>query len=297
MNPTATELCDSVDNDCDGVVDGLTRPCGSGTGACTTGAQTCTSGSWGMCVGGTGSSAEICDGADNDCDGTTDEGNPGGGASCGIATGACTPGTTRCMGGSLVCTGGTSGSMETCNGVDDDCDGLTDEGNPGGGGVCGSSDTGLCERGMEVCAGGALVCRGSTGPTAELCDNLDNDCDGTIDEGNPEAKGTLRTAYAAANLPAEIEVYEGTLHGWCPPDSQVYNEAQAERAIELLLALAPWGLDEIRDRGRLRERLGDYAAALPDLEAYLRHRPDARDAQTISESIRSLRHHINAETP
>ena len=44
------------------------------------------------------------------------------------------------------------------------------------------------------------------------------------------------------------------------------DEARAERAIELLLTLAPWDLDEVRDRGRLRERLGDHAAALPDLE-------------------------------
>ena len=57
------------------------------------------------------------------------------------------------------------------------------------------------------------------------------------DEGNPEAKNTLRDAYAAAGLPAEIEVYEGTLHGWCPPDSAVYNEAQAERAWSRMLAL------------------------------------------------------------
>ena len=75
------------------------------------------------------------------------------------------------------------------------------------------------------------------------------------------------------------------------------DEAQAERAIELLLTLAPWDLDEIRDRGRLHERLGDYAAALPDLEAYLRYRPVARDAQTIAESVRSLRRHTGAETP
>jgi carboxymethylenebutenolidase len=57
------------------------------------------------------------------------------------------------------------------------------------------------------------------------------------DEGNPEAKNTLRDAYTAANLPAEIEVYEGTLHGWCPPDSAVYHEAQAERAWSRMLAL------------------------------------------------------------
>ena len=57
------------------------------------------------------------------------------------------------------------------------------------------------------------------------------------DEGNPEAKNMLREAYAAAGISAEIEVYEGTLHGWCPPDSQVYNESQAERAWSRLLVL------------------------------------------------------------
>ncbi|MDF1766463.1 MAG: dienelactone hydrolase family protein [Gammaproteobacteria bacterium] len=57
------------------------------------------------------------------------------------------------------------------------------------------------------------------------------------DEADPVAKDTLSSAYAAAGLSAEIEVYTGTLHGWCPPDSQVYDETQAERAWSRLLAL------------------------------------------------------------
>ena len=58
------------------------------------------------------------------------------------------------------------------------------------------------------------------------------------DDGRePEAKTVLRDSFAAAGLPAEIEVYEGTLHGWCPPDARVYNEAQAERAWARLLVL------------------------------------------------------------
>ena len=57
------------------------------------------------------------------------------------------------------------------------------------------------------------------------------------DENEPEAKNVLRDAFAQAGLPAEIEVYAGALHGWCPPDTQVYNEAQAERAWSRLLAL------------------------------------------------------------
>ena len=57
------------------------------------------------------------------------------------------------------------------------------------------------------------------------------------DENQPEAKDVLREAFDEAGLPAEIEVYEGALHGWCPPDSQVYFEAQAERAWSRLLVL------------------------------------------------------------
>ena len=57
------------------------------------------------------------------------------------------------------------------------------------------------------------------------------------DQKDPKAKILLQEAFAAAELAAEIEVYAGTLHGWCPPDSAVYNEAQAERAWRRLLAL------------------------------------------------------------
>ena len=57
------------------------------------------------------------------------------------------------------------------------------------------------------------------------------------DKNDPEAKNVLRDAFEAAGLPAEIEVYEDAMHGWCPPDSAVYHEAQAERAWSRLLAL------------------------------------------------------------
>ena len=57
------------------------------------------------------------------------------------------------------------------------------------------------------------------------------------DQREPEAKNVLRETFAKANLPAEIEVYAGAAHGWCPPDSSVYNEKQAERAWARLLVL------------------------------------------------------------
>jgi len=57
------------------------------------------------------------------------------------------------------------------------------------------------------------------------------------DMSDPAAKNVLRQSFTAASLPAEIEVYAGTLHGWCPPDSAVYHEAQAERAWSRMLAL------------------------------------------------------------
>jgi carboxymethylenebutenolidase len=53
----------------------------------------------------------------------------------------------------------------------------------------------------------------------------------------PNDKTVLREAFAAAGLEAEVEVYAGTQHGWCPPDMPVYHEEQAERAWSRLLAL------------------------------------------------------------
>lgn len=53
----------------------------------------------------------------------------------------------------------------------------------------------------------------------------------------PADKDKLRAAFDAAKRPAEIQVYAGAMHGWCPPDSEVYNQAQAERAWARLLAL------------------------------------------------------------
>ena len=57
------------------------------------------------------------------------------------------------------------------------------------------------------------------------------------DQRSPTDKDVLKDTFAKASLQAEVEVYEGAAHGWCPPDSSVYNEAQAEKAWSRLLAL------------------------------------------------------------
>jgi carboxymethylenebutenolidase len=63
------------------------------------------------------------------------------------------------------------------------------------------------------------------------------------DARQPDAKDKLREAFAAAKVPAEIEVYPGTLHGWCVPDMPmqngvpIYNQPDAERAWGKLVAL------------------------------------------------------------
>jgi hypothetical protein len=75
----------------------------------------------------------------------------------------------------------TSTGAEVCDGRDNDCDGMIDEGNPGAGMACGSS-TGTCRQGVTACVMGRIVCMGETGPSTELCDGQDNDCDGMTDE-------------------------------------------------------------------------------------------------------------------
>ncbi len=65
-----------------------------------------------------------------------------------------------------------------------------------------------------------------------ICCVADND-----DKREPAAKDTLKSSFAAAKIPAKVEVYEGAAHGWCVKGSAVYNEAQAERAWSELTAL------------------------------------------------------------
>jgi carboxymethylenebutenolidase len=56
------------------------------------------------------------------------------------------------------------------------------------------------------------------------------------DMRDPNSKNILKETYAKAKLPAEIEVYPAA-HGWCPPDSAVYDKEQAEKAWSRLLVL------------------------------------------------------------
>ena len=57
------------------------------------------------------------------------------------------------------------------------------------------------------------------------------------DARSPNEKNILKETFEKAKMPAEIEVYTGAAHGWCPPDSRVYNEPQAEKAWSRLLVL------------------------------------------------------------
>jgi hypothetical protein len=215
-----TEACNGIDDDCDGTVDngcacvvGQAQPCYSGppgtldVGSCHAGSQTCVAGQWGACDGEQLPAAETCNGADDDCDGQVDDGL--GTTSCGV--GACARTVQSCEGGAATTCSPGAPSAEACNGIDDDCDGTVDDGNPGGGASCSTAKLGVCAAGTTACTGGAIVCQQNVQPTSEACNNRDDNCDGSIDEGNPGGGLACNTGMLGACAPGTTFCSNGGL--------------------------------------------------------------------------------------
>ncbi len=200
----AFDECNGRDDDCDGNIDEdeLSRACGTSVGECRTGTQSCIDGAWGECsADAIGPSTERCGtGADEDCDGSIDEGcacAPGQTMTCGENdVGRCALGEQTCNedGAWGPCIGAVNADLEVCNEEDDDCDGRTDEHvrqrSYRDGDSDGFGDPLMQTEACEVPAGyvsNAMDCDDSTAavrPDAtEVCNDVDEDCDGTADEG------------------------------------------------------------------------------------------------------------------
>jgi hypothetical protein len=170
------EVCNGIDDDCDGVIDNGLGSTTCGVGACRRMVQNCVGGVMQMCMPGT-PTPEVCNGIDDDCDGVIDNGL--GTFTCGV--GACQRTVPACvMGVTQTCVPGAP-MPEICDGIDNDCNGVVDNGDPGGGGACNTMLPGVCSIGTNHCMGGHIVCVQNRTPTAEVCNGLDDNCDGLVD--------------------------------------------------------------------------------------------------------------------
>lgn len=166
------------------------QACSAGVGQCQkTGIMTCAGGGQPVCSAVAGQpQVETCDGLDNNCDGGVDEGSPGAGADCTTQLpGVCSKGLTACAAGGMPkCVPDVApGSIaEVCNGLDDNCDGSADEGYNVGG-TCSVGVGGCAKKAAILCDGaGGATCPAVAGmPAAEVCNGIDDNCDGTKDEG------------------------------------------------------------------------------------------------------------------
>lgn len=187
------ERCDEVDNDCDGQIDetltcsscseGDARSCET---VCGVGIERCQMGNYQGCDAPQPRD-EVCGGVDEDCDGELDEG-----LSCSVCVEGderacdteCGSGLERCLMGSYRGCDAPQPRIETCGGRDEDCDGSIDEGLECD--VCITGSRRPCETecgvGEELCQDGVYLGCDAPQPSMEICSDVDEDCDGQIDE-------------------------------------------------------------------------------------------------------------------
>ncbi len=122
--------------------------------------------------------------------------------------GACAKGHLKCAAGGVQCVPDTASSVEVCDGIDNDCNGQIDEGGVCNHPVCNSGDVkscydgpagtagnGACKSGTQTCSGGFWgPCTGQVLPTPEVCNNKDDDCNGTVDNGTLCGSGDACTS-------------------------------------------------------------------------------------------------------
>ena len=174
VHALAEEVCNLVDDNCDGQVDEGFGTLECGVGQCFHQVEECLDGASQVCNPFAGATPETCDGEDNDCDGEADEDM--GTTTCGL--GECLHTVDNCVGGiPQICSAEEGAGPEECDGKDNDCNGLVDDGL--GTLTCGF---GICDHIVLACLDGVPVeCDPFQGALVEVCNGADDDCDGELD--------------------------------------------------------------------------------------------------------------------